>query len=297
MSYDVLRVLDELGIDYHVSGDEANARCPRHQGQSMNWYINTDTGLFQCFKCDYRGPLVRLVRDLRRVGEDEALLWVRTRSSFRLRASPDPEEAPEPEAPKVTEASLWRFGLPPERQLRKRNISAESCEALGILWDVEESAWILTIRDSDGVLAGWQSKGTGRDKRVRNHPKGIKKSGYLFGLHAVSGETAILVESPLDVARLRDAGYPWGVASFGVRLSRRQLDLLARHFKSVVFALDNDEDGWDQSEKLRKEFHRIPARFFDYESADRYRKDPGDMEDWEIEAAVMHAIPSMIARF
>lgn len=296
MSADVIAILDELGIQYRLSGDEATALCPspQHDDRSPSWSINVDTGMHNCFSCGYRGPLVRLVRDLRRVGEDEADLWVRTRSSGRLRGSPAREEGTEPEPVRITEADLALFTPPPERQLWKRGISSDSAGELGILWDDDERAWILPFRDADGTLHGWQSKST-RGKLVRNYPEGIKKSCFLFGLHASASDRAVLVESPLDVAVLRDAGVRGGVASYGVHVSRVQLSLLIAHYSSLILALDNDNAGWRESEKLRKEFRSLPVKFFDY--GDSGCKDPGEMLDKEILRGIENAVPALTMRF
>lgn len=292
----VTAILDELGIQYRLSGDEATALCPspHHEDRSPSWSINIDTGMHNCFSCGYRGPLVRLVRDLRRVGEDEADLWVRTRSSGRLRGSPSREEGTEPGPARITEADLALFVSPPERQLRKRGISSDSAGKLGILWDDDERAWILPFRDADGTLHGWQSK-SARGKLVRNYPEGIKKSHFLFGLHASASDQCVLVESPLDVAVLRDAGIKGGAASYGVHVSRVQLSLLTEHYSSVILALDNDNAGWRESEKLRKEFHALPVRFFDY--FDSRAKDVGEMTPEEIRRGVENASLAMMTRF
>lgn len=299
MATDVLRVLDELGIDYRVSGDEATALCPnpRHRDRHPSWSVNLDTGSHNCFSCGYRGPLVRLVKTLRDVGDDEAELWVRTRSSGRLRGAPGREEAPEQtdDTPRITEASLALFVPPPQRQLDKRRISSEAAAELGILWDEDERAWILPFRDADGTLHGWQVKHTRGAKLVRNHPRGIKKSDFLFGLHASASDRGVLVESPLDTARLRTAGIRGGIASYGVRVSRVQLALATAHYQELISALDNDNAGWEQSEKLRKEYRSIPLKFFDYGDSDA--KDPGDMTDDEIRWGIDHAIPALTARF
>lgn len=298
---DVLRVLDDLGIEYRVSGDEATACCPnpKHRDHSPSWSINLDTGKHNCFACNFSGPLVRLVRTLRSVSDEEAELWVRTRGAGRLWAAPGREEAPEEDdRPAITEASLALFTDPPSRELDKRRISRRAAGELGILWNPGNRAWILPFRDADGKLHGWQEKETRGERYVRNYPKGLKKSQFLFGLHAAAGRTAIVVESPLDVARLRSAGVRGAVSSYGVRVSHAQLSLTTARFDSVVFALDNDEAGWEVSEKIRKEFHSIPVSFFNYDGCiDEYRKDPGEMDDWEIEAAISCAIPALVARF
>lgn len=295
---DVGEALSELGIEYRVSGDEANAVCPnpKHFSSKPHWYCNLTTGEHICFSCGFSGSFARLVRVVRHMEEDEAELWVRTRSLGRLRAPADREEADAPVV-QITEASLALFDPPPQRELDRRMISSDAAAELGILWDAEDRAWILPFRDGSGKLHGWQSKQTRGAKRVTNHPRGIRKASFLFGLHAQGATQCILVESPLDVARIRTAGPRGGVASYGVRVSGVQLDLIASNFESLVVALDNDEAGREESEKIRKSFRRIPVSFFNYEDIAPDVKDPGDMLDDEILDAFAHAIPALTARF
>lgn len=295
----VTAILDELGIQYRLSGDEANAACPNphHEDHRPSWYINTETGDHICFSCGWAGPLSRLVEALRSVDREEAEHWVRARHFIVSESLSGPFNFDDPEPVKtspVTDADLWAFTAPPSRELRKRGISSDSAGELGILWDDDERAWILPFRDADGTLHGWQSK-SARGKLVRNYPEGIKKSHFLFGLHASASDQCVLVESPLDVAVLRDAGIKGGAASYGVHVSRVQLSLLTEHYSSVILALDNDNAGWRESEKLRKEFHALPVRFFDY--FDSRAKDVGEMTPEEIRRGAENASLAMMTRF
>jgi hypothetical protein len=294
---DVAAALTELGIDFRVTGDEANALCPnpRHTDRTPSWYCNLDTGMFQCFSCSWSGPFVKLVRALRGGGEDQAALWCQTRSSGRLRPLSAREETPEREVKRITEASLALFVPPPARELKKRMISSDAAADLGILWDEKERSWILPFRDEFGKLHGWQSKHTRGAKLVRNHPRGIRKASFLFRLLGEDADECILVESPLDVARIRSAGPRGGAASYGVRVSGDQLGQIAAHYRTLISALDNDSAGREVSEKLRREFRRLPLKFFDYGNTGA--KDPGAMSDEEILRGIENAIPALIARF
>jgi DNA primase len=290
---DIPGALTQLGLDYAVTGDDAKILCPWHDDRKPSCYVQLQSGVVHCFSCGEKGQFVKLVRTILGGSEDRAALWCQTRAGSRLRPLQDREEALQARLPRmVTEADLALFTDPPADQLQARRISLASARELGILWDQENARWIIPMRDPDGTLVGWQEKGR-KHHDERNHPRKVTKP--LFGLRQAVGPRAVLVESPLDVARLRAAGIRCGVSSFGVYISASQLGSLVTRFEDVVFALDNDLAGWDASEELRVSFRRIPARFFNY--GDSTAKDPGDMSDAEIRFGIDNAVPSLVMRF
>lgn len=297
---DVLAALDELGLDYAVSGEDAKILCLFHQDHSPSLYVHTDSGVFHCFVCDKAGQFVRLVRKVRGLSEEQAALWCQTRSFGRLGSSLDRLEASSRRVDTtslINEASLALFVSPPARELRKRGIDFDAARELGILWDAEERSWILPMRDPDGTLRGWQVK---RGHDVRNHPRGLRKSEFLFGLHAIDARrpvTGLLVESPLDVAVFRTAGFRCALSSYGVRLSGVQGDLITSFCDELIYAGDNDDAGYEVAEKLRREYHRLPLRFYNY--GETKCKDPGEMhiEGEDILWGIKNATHALVARF
>lgn len=120
----------------------------------------------------------------------------------------------------------------------------------------------------------FRQKGT-----VINHPPGMEKSKTLFGFHLFSNENRItVVESPLDAVRLNDIGVP-AVSSFGASVSHDQVSLLARHFRYVVTAMDNDEPGRRANEFLRRSLVHRGCVVFNFSYFGLEAKDPGDVED------------------
>jgi DNA primase len=289
---DIRQALDDLGIDYQVTGDNAKILCPWHDDRKPSCYVHLDTGVTHCFSCDERGQFARLVQSVRELSFEKAALWCQTRASGRLRASQAREELPERDGPKaVSEADLALFTDPPKSELMDRGLSLTAVRDLGILWDDENERWIIPMRDAEGLLVGWQEKGMDHhDELIR--PRKVVKP--LFGLPEAVGPRCVLVESPLDVARLRTVGVRSGVSSFGVSISEYQLGLLVARFDACIFAFDNDEAGWKQSDRLRS-FRRLPIWYFNY--GDSTAKDPGDMSRREILWGIEHATDSLVTRF
>ena len=123
-----------------------------------------------------------------------------------------------------------------------------------------------------------------------NYPTGVKKSETLFGLDKAASTTGLLVESPLDVARLDTVidGVS-GVASFGAHVSKKQVALLAEHFDSLIIALDNDLAGITAGMKLNKLLpsFRYGVKWLSYAHTDA--KDIGEMTHAHLVQAIEDA--------
>lgn len=281
--------LDLLGIDYMVHGDEATALCPAHEDRHPSWSVNTATGMHHCFSCGFGGPFSRLVEAVLNISRREAEQWVLRRAA----GSSAPATAIREKAPQVGESDLVFFVPPPAAELARRNISAESCAALGIMWDGTKDCWVLPIRDPQtNALLGWQEKYG--DGLVRNRPRSVVKHRSVFGVREVPNGPLVVVESPLDVARLRTAGYDTGVSTYGVQASCEQLQVIRyARGRDILFALDNDQAG----RKMSRELHQLcplltsaNVRYFNYDAAGRYVKDIGDMTDEEIKRGIEYSL-------
>jgi DNA primase len=299
----VTACLDEIGLDYKVNGDEIHMPCPMHEARTgkkdkhPSFSINSDAGYFNCFSCGYRGPFVVLVKDVLDIPYSDAAVWVRGRGGIervkKFLAKKQPSQVDTTKH--INEASLALYVTPPLAACAERMFFPQDAEAAGVLWDPKRDMWIVPVRCPDtGMLWGWQEKNS---RYFRNRPNSMTKSKTLFGLHTYEDDLAILVESPLDVARLRAAGYKAGLAAFGAGVSDAQMSLIRDHFDTVVIALDNDKAGAEACARLRKEWvgRGLTLRFLDYSHTSA--KDPGDMTDSEITYAVDNAYSSVLARF
>jgi len=242
-----------------------------------------------CFSCGYKGNLYVLVRDLLDLDHGDILKFLEDREEVPLdvlakRLSDLPQYVSSDDTIPMSEARLAGFTSPPEWGLKSRAINAEAAELYGVLWDEENSNWILPLREPYFYkLMGWQEKGS-RSRFFRNYPAGIKKSTTLFGVDVQREDTAILVESPLDCLRLYTAGFKGAVASCGAMVSAEQVKLLKRS-ETVVVAMDNprfDEAGKKACEEIRllAKKYGVIVKYFNY--GDFPEKDPGDMTDEQI---------------
>lgn len=297
---DVEKVLLSLDIPLvSQRGEEVQGLCPMHKARTgkedhnPSWWINSVTGAHICFSCGYKGNVYTLVADIKGIDYFDAKDYVTSSAELdvdvllkRIRELPQYVTIEEPIA--MSEARLAVYTEPPENELRKRFISAETAKHHGVLWDANNEAWILPIRDPDNyTLWGWQEKGA-RGRFFRNQPQGVKKSRTVFGVEVMSTETLILVESPLDVVRLASAGYPGAISTYGAILSEEQGKIM-RRAKNLLAAFDNDAAGKKACEQTlgfaRK--YGLDLKFFNYDGIDV--KDVGDMVESEIAKGIENA--------
>lgn len=297
-------VLDELGLELGRSNSrEVWSLCPNpdHEDTRPNSFsVNRDTGESYCFACGYNRDLTTIVADVLRLSPWEATTWLRehgatfsnlaARAVEGKRARKEKQRAQEREHSTYKELSLEaRFGVfrdVPDAMLEMRRITREAVDAFEVRWDPEEKAWVIPCRLPEGEMIGWQLKGDGVFK---NYPYRMSKSLTLFGFQEVEdAHPLVVVESPLDVLRVWDAGYD-AVATWGVGYSKAQVGLIQTLLDSfqgaLVMAYDNDPEGQEGHARLGREFMGSPIRVIDYEGV-RSAKDVGEMFRDEIQQQV-----------
>lgn len=287
---DMESVLDRLGIEIiSITGDEIKAHCPAHlerKGKldsNPSWSINADTGAHNCFSCHFRGNVHTLVAYVNGVPLDDATNWLnngeRNLSKAFERLINPPQTIQEHVQP-ITESMLSAFIEPPEYALKSRGISANGAAYYNILWNHHNESWILPLRHPKSEqLMGWQEKWF-HERRFNNYPPKIAKSQSLFGYERRE-EDMIVVESPLDVARLASLGIFGGVAVCGSAVSTAQINLI-RSAKRLIIAMDNDKAGVSSSMEILQASKdmRFECWFFNYDNTEM--KDIGGMSKAEI---------------
>lgn len=278
----IVEVLQELGVQISSVGDrEIKAHCPVHHlatgraDSKPSWYMNSESGAWLCFSCGQRGGLPQLIDLLD--ADPDMLGRIPVEIMKRKTSKWDGEEAPEQHERVVVDQDTFdESPRPPVKICDIRDIDYDDVVRFNLRWSKGGKCWLIPIYAIDGTLLGWQEKSRGY---FNNVPKDMKKEEALFGYHQVRGDTAMLVESPLDVARLSSYGLP-AVASFGAFVSHQQVMALVRRFSTVVLALDNDRAGADGSlfvmQKINDAGVGTIIKFFHY--GDSPAKDPGEMD-------------------
>lgn len=316
---DVVQVLEGLGIEYEEKNSEGNALCPMHwertgkDDHSPSWWINLESGMHICFSCNYKGNILQLICDvnqfyIKSYGETYSYDYIAAQNWLSSVAQIPIEKLKqivaklpnylEPVAKplNMSEARLAVFVEPPAEALASRKITPDAAKTYGLMWDEKKANWILPLREPhSNKLLGWQEKGT-INRTFMNRPTGLSKSKTLFGVDVQDEQLAIVVESPLDCARIQSAGFRGAVAICGATPSEEQIKLL-RYSDRIIAAFDNakvDKAGRKACEEMRQ-FGRkygLNLSFFNY--GDTGKKDPGDLTDEEIAWGIQNAKSALL---
>lgn len=306
---DIAGALDELGIVFKITGDEATALCPHpeHDDGKPSWSCNLKTGKHHCFSCGFGGSFEWLVRIVNGARKGEAVAWIRTRKPRVV------EKTRVSGLVEISEADLWMATAPPEWALEERRISAVAASEMELLFNHTSNRWIFPLRDpfSDRLI-GWQEKGTGEEKHlVLNKPEKSKKHLTVFGMkHLKATGTegpVIIIENPVKTGLFVDAGLPRVVSTCGSSFSEDQINLLWPYADEIVFALDNDAAGYKAMANWVKNnpFGRNKIRIFNYNSRKirgayvhfKDDRDPGSLTSEEIRVAYETRTPAAFSYF
>lgn len=307
----ILQALDIETVGYTGAG-RIKAFCPLHprrENKPQHWTMDPETGQHHCFSCGAGGSLVSLVCDLTDMDIWEAIGWLRSEGLQqivferpRIEDEADREEARQI-AVATTEEQWSLFNDPPVEELAARRITLESSQKFDVRWSppgekenellLRNEAWAFPLLQWDAKFLGYQLKSK---RYVKNVPVGVQKDQTFFGIAQFPvGEEAIVVESPLDAVMLSELGY-FPLAIMGSFLSNAQAELLLASTNRVVVALDYDAAGKAEARRLLTVLQGgMRLRYFEYrvaprrESTGRRPKDPGEMTDGEIVAAMRDA--------
>jgi len=296
-SLDLAGVLMELGVEVtSESNERVFGLCPGHEefkgrkDSKPSWSIDKELLVHHCWSCPYRGTLRQLIAD-QRGDTEEASDWLadytRRRAVRRLR---EPRQVQAPPKPKekplgALQRRFNAFPEPPDEALQARGLERFAVVHYGVRWDPEVEHWVIPIHDEYGKFVGYQRKA---EDYFKNVPKKVPRNQCVFGLDQLTGGWAVLLESPLDVVRLYSEGIEGGVSSYGAFASLYQLDLINERAEDVVLALDNDDTGNEQRNRIWWSQWRRGNRYRILDYTGITGKDIGDMTSAQVRRHRIH---------
>jgi DNA primase len=256
------------------SGSGYLATCPWHQDRRPSLTVNPERNRVHCFVCNKGADPIAWLEDRQGLSFRAAVEELARRYSIPL-PEQDPEAAARAEAEHQERQRLrqWRSQQEEEfHQALLSDLQASGPAALylqqrgispvtAITWRLGLNAQrlMLPIRDGMGRCCGFSGRSlNGEEPKYRNSSADLlfQKSQLLFGLDQAAaaihstGE-ALLVEGPLDVIQLHQAGFTTAVAAMGTSLSAEQLQLLQRRgTRRLLVVFDGDGAGRSATGKL-----------------------------------------------
>lgn len=290
-------LLEFLGADlddYACTGDQIRGPAPCHDGDnSTGFSIEVEMGRWACWTgaCHEQfgtdtlglmravtrkpfGQVIDMARDFLKGEEwcEEKLEQVRTEREERLRLRKENvwEEHTNP-VRVYPESALERL-VPPETWSEERSLSLEVLRSYGIGYATRGPMWdriVIPIRNIHGKIVGFSGRKVqyvpDRDVKWFHFKKGeFRKSIHLFNVDrafkATTNSTYILVEGPLDVLKLEEAGIHNSLAVLGRTITDGQIEVLRKiGAMKVLVAFDADKRGMEGNESV---LHKLENNLF-----------------------------------
>jgi DNA primase len=256
------------------SGRDFVTRCPWHDDRRPSLMVSPTRNRVHCFVCGKGTDAIGWLQDRQGLSFQEAVLELARRTGVSV-AEGDPEaqarfeqewrERRQLMAQRTEQRQQFHQALVEQLEqggegadyIKARAISPETART----WQLGIAGGRLTIplNDTSGQTVGFCGRATGsQEPKYRNSTGDLlfQRNGLVFGLDQASEAirkqgTALLVEGPLDVIQLHQAGFANAVACLGTSVSELQLQLLRRQgMKHLLIALDGDDAGQAATERL-----------------------------------------------
>jgi DNA primase len=269
------QVIDLFGpTELKKAGRDFVARCPWHDDRHPSLAVSPTRNRVHCFVCGKGTDAIGWLQDQQGMSFQEAVLELARRTGVSVAdGDPEAQERFEQEwrerrqlmAQRTEQRTQFRQAL--VQQLHQGGAGADYLQARGISADTART-WqlgfaggrlVIPLNDPAGQTVGFCGRATGnQEPKYRNSTGDLlfQRNGLVFGLDRAAEAirkqgTALLVEGPLDVIQLHEAGFTNAVACLGTSVSELQLQLLQRQrMKHLLIALDGDSAGQAATERL-----------------------------------------------
>lgn len=280
-------LLDSLGVD-----GRKRIACPVHGGIDKNCLVNTESNTWHCFSHNCHDEIGKSLDDLARyLGLSHSFKAVRSNKTFVKTVKPINKllNTDQLFKQKFTSRYFLRRGF---KRHTIANFMAFECSNLRSPFYKRA---VIPVFDDTGGLIGYSGRATYPSNIKWLHgPKSLRIHNCLYNLqfaklHVKNG-TIILVEGPLDVWRLYEAGIYNAVATFGTDIYEPQLQLLLNlGIKTVVLMLDPDDAGMTSTLSEDKIGGKL-TKYFDVISLRHLIKvDVGEMSPEQLQSVLYEA--------
>ena len=262
-------------------GREYVSLCPWHDDHNASLTVSPQRNRVHCFVCNRGADAIGWLQERQGLSFREAVEELARRYAIpipeqdrtaALQAAAEQRERGRILALRQEQQQRFQQALAADLQARgpgamflaKRGITPATAEAWGL--GLNGRRLMLPVRDGQGRCCGFCGRTTtAQEPKYRNSSGDalFRRSALLFGLDRAaaairrSGE-ALLVEGPLDVIQLHQAGICTAVAALGTALAAGQRELLQRSgVRRLLLALDGDRAGVAATARLIAELRPL----------------------------------------
>jgi DNA primase len=284
---DIQKLLDRANVNIQSQGiEEIAIYCPFHRNtDSASCYVNTKTGLWQCFNpsCGAKGNYAQLHRRLLNENPSERHVVDPQTLRFKLNKALSKDE----ELELSMDNLILDYDLDSAKleTLLNRGFELETLKYFEVGFSDKKQRIVIPVRDGSYKVAGMIGRAVHEGQEPRYlYTTGFKRAKILFNLcNAKCYESVIVVEGSLDAMKVHQAGFPNVVATLGSKISEIQFLYLRKCFNEIIIFSDNDVAGEAMKCSIMVSCLGWKIRQIDYPDG---RSDPGDMTDDEIRQAV-----------
>jgi DNA primase len=288
MNNKVINLLSKANVAVQMHGiDEVAVYCPFHRNtDSASCYINTKTGLWQCFNpsCGAKGNYRQLYRRL--LHKDVKEREVVEPASLRYKLNESLKKRQD-----VLEMSLEGISIDYESDidilatLISRGFHADTLEEFEVGFSEKKNRIVLPVRDERFRLIAMIGRAISDDQDPRYlYSRGFKRAKVVYNLcNAKKYDSVIVTEGSLDAIKIHQAGFPNVVATLGSKVSEEQFSLLRKYFDEIIAFPDKDDAGFAMGRSIIVSCRGKRIRWAECPEG---KSDPGEMTAEEISEAV-----------
>ena len=320
-------VLNNLGIEYEILGDNVYSTCPIHEGSdnSRAFSISLDKQIWRCWtrdcQAEYENDIFGLIKGVlsRKTGKEtsfkESLLWVCKilnidSHNIKIEKTEEPSDFvklvgifSKTEHPTRSAETNNQYRLShPSEYFVSRGFTEETLHyfSVGDCFDQFSSMYqraVIPIHNDDGtnIVAH-----IGRAIKDYHSPKflftkGFDKRRFLYNYHraidrATEKACLFITEGQGDVWKLHEAGVHNAISIFGKSLSKQQkFKLLSSGTTNLVILTDNDQAGRES----KTEIQRGLGRMFKLHFPRMIHKDVGGMTPTQIRSDILSQVKGL----
>jgi len=285
----VLELLDSQGVEVHTqSGTEVAIYCPFHDNvHSPACYINTKTGLWQCFNpsCGKKGNFRQLYKHM--TGKTYGREWIRDPVNLQreLDLALVIKDGTEELSTDSVQVDYESGEVDNVQTLVDRGYDLDILEYFEIGYSKVKDRVVIPVRDPQYKLVGLIGRAIHDWQEPRYlYNKGFKRADVLFNIqNAKQYDSVIICEGSLDAIKVAQAGFRNVVATLGAKVSPNQVRMIKKYFDAITVFSDNDDAG---AEMRRAIIDECRGKEIYTVAIPDGLKDPGDMTDIQIKQAI-----------
>ena len=222
--------------------NELKTHCPFHDERTPSFYLNSDSGLWQCFGCGKSGDAISLLQELKGATFHEAI------EELGVTWEQEHQESPR----KLKDNPLLKATIAQD-YLRRRGFSVETAIYNGASYTPKSFDSQLAGRLTFELQAlskdrlrhvGYTGRAISNEKPKWMHSSGLdKKKSFFIRPEALTDKTIVLVEGVFDALALIDSSIYNVAAYLGSHVSADQALTLRYAFANAIIWPDYDDAG------------------------------------------------------